>query len=263
VIQHPGVVIVGRHEAPVETAERYLVRSVAEHAFQAYVALQRGMRAQIRETVDAVIGRSPDQRVQVEDVFWGAWNAVACVGRFGAWDHLDFLEICHLGVTPAPWVTRRWRFVPRLDQTDMLPLGDGLSAPVVYGSSQLVTEGFLRTVVRSVRSPVLLPSSAMDRLKMCEKELVKLGVDVHPHAQTRYGLRELLAQLGYRMLPPNEVWVREGDDVPWGLTRLTTDELQLQLDEPRLPHSSTTGRPWTTLDDALARGMGKIDPRAP
>jgi hypothetical protein len=261
VIHHPGLVIVGRYEEPVETAERQLVRMVAEQAFAAYLALQRGPRAQIRETVDAIIGRSSMDLVQTEDVFWGAWNAVACVGHFGRWSHLDFLEVAHLGVCQAPWALRRWRFIPAQDQTDRLPLGDGLSAPVIYGSSKLVSDAYVAKVATPVSN--MLGTTAMDRLVVCEKELMKLGLELHPMAQTRYGLREVLAQMGFRLRDPDKIWTHSDPKAPLGLDLLGPEELQVRMDEPRLPHSSTTGRPWTTLDDALARGMGKVDPRAP
>ena len=260
-IEYRDAVIVGRHEEPEHHADRHIIAGVAEHAYAAYVALQRGMRRQIRETLDSVVGVASEDKLQEEDVFWKAWNVVVCVGRFGAWTSFDFMEVCHLGVSAAPWVTRRWRYIPRISQTDRVELPDGLGAPLIFRTSNLVSEKWVRE--RGRISPIRLHGTFTSRLKLCERELTNMGLDMDPTAQTRHGLREALAHRGYRLRNPNEIWESPQAGTPWGMIKLTPEEMQFQQDEPRLPHGSTIGRRWTSLDDVLARGMGQVDPRSP
>ena len=260
-IEYREMLLVGRHERPTANADRYIIGLVAERAFKAYTTLQSGIRRQIRETFDSVMGLPGEDKLQEEDIFWGAWNAVACVGPYARWTSFDFLELCHLGTCVAPWATRRWRYIPALNQMERVALPDGLGAPVVHGSSKLVSEEFVAAEAKLKGN--LLSGSLMARLESCEAAMVRLGLDVNPWAQTRHGLREALAQLGYRMRDPNKIWLRPTDGTPWGLDRLSVADRQVQVDAPRLPHASTVGRPWATLDEALIQGMGQIDPRSP
>lgn len=255
------VVIIGRHEAPTEQHDRTVVAGVAELSLKAYVALQRGVGVQIRRAVRGVVGEPRSQDQTEEDVFWGAWNAVACVGPLLRWRSMDFLEIAQLGRTQAPWVVQRWRYIPSADSMEWIPISNGWDAPIVFDSSKLITPSYLKRVVRLPGRT--LPETAYGRLEQAETELRNLGVDLHPFAGTRHGLRERLGAMGYALVNPGELVHRPAKGQKWGLRELAPDEREVRPDDPRLPFQSTTGRAWTTLDEVLARGMGQVDPRSP
>ena len=259
-IQLRDVIIIGRHESPTDEIDRALVARVGELSLKAYVALQRRFGVQVRQAVRSVVGEPRVQERTEEDVFWARWNAVACVGPIMRWTHLDFLEIAQLGRTQAPWVVQRWRYTLVRDHMEELPLKNGWDAPIIFDSSKLITPKFVSEAARIPGRT--LPATAYEWLQKCEEELRKLGVDLHPYAGTRHGLRERLGALGYALVEPGVIYHPKPQGQRWGLRKLRKDEREVRTDDPRLPFHSTTGGAWTTLDEVLARGMGQINPRS-